>query len=182
MNKYLSFEYFLKGIWEWYYESFTEKKQTNNENDLSILKCLKLLFLATAAEIDQMESNCDTADLLIENTFNKFSALPLGHVESEIYAHIREMQGTLTYFRLTRENLIRTDTNFPASWLNVNTNSIDFAISALKSKNPNLINMKAYQLVDLTHKWASWRILYKKEHGSVPIPNKIIKSERKYFY
>lgn len=180
MNKYLSFEYFLKGIWDWYYDTFPDKNQDQNENDLSILKCLKLLFLATAAEI---EDNQDCSkELLIEDTFNRFSALPLGHVESEIYAHIRANQGILTYFTVTRENLICTNANFPTDWSNVNTNSIDFAINALKAKNPALINMRAYQLVDLTHKWASWRILYKKEHGSAPIPNNIIKSERKYFY
>lgn len=180
MDKYLSFEYFLKGIWDWYYEAFPEKNQAENENDLSILKCLKLLFLATAAEVDEREK--DSNDLLIEGTFNRFSALPLGHVESEIYSHIRGKQGVLTYFTLTREKLIRTNVDFHTDLAEVNTAGIDFSIHALRKRNPALIKMRAYELVDLTHKWASWRILYKKEHGSAPIPNNIIKSERKYFY
>src|SRR5690606_3452453 len=117
-----------KGIWNWYYETYPSKDQTNSENDLSILKCLKLLFLATAAEID---TNKGEDGLLINDTFDTFSALPLGHVEREIYDKIKERQGVLTYFILTREKLARTTVDFPNDWPNVNTNSIDYAINAL---------------------------------------------------
>jgi len=182
MNKILSFEYFLKGIWDWYYAAHPHKNQENNENDLSILKCLKLLFLATAAEIEDKLG--ETSNLLIDSTFNRFSALPLGHVESDIYTHIRSAGGELTYFTLTKVNLKKNDNQFPNNndLHGVNTDAIDSAISALKDKNPDLIKMRAYELVDLTHKWASWRLLYKKELGSSPIPPNIIKNERKYFY
>ena len=61
------------------------------ENDLSVLKIMMLLFFTVAASVKQ-----DDEGLL--KVFNNFVAMPIGHIESDVWDIIKcqkrmEMQG-----------------------------------------------------------------------------------------
>jgi len=62
---------------------------------------------------------------------------------------------------------------------------IDHAISALKEKNFELINYDQFSLVDLSHRWQSWKTVFAlaKRNGkfSMSIPNEMIMQEPKIF-
>ncbi|MFP7657615.1 hypothetical protein [Chryseobacterium proteolyticum] len=91
-TKKLAFEYFLCELMKWDMEA-RHLEDFNTNNDLSILKSLKLLFFTVA--IDAKNNN----PLL--NIFNNFHAMPLGHVELDVYNQYSD----LTYFSLDRYSL-----------------------------------------------------------------------------
>ena len=131
------FNGFITELIEWYKES---NKSLEN-NDLSILKILKLLFL-WAAE--------DKAAL---NIFDNFKALPLWPVEMVIYNAIKQKNLKLKF----DINVHRT--NPQAKLLDRKTSPIAMSmIQHLKSKNPALIKKTASQLVEITHNRDCWRI------------------------
>lgn len=175
MPKHQFFQYLLNALLRWYNES-----NPNKENDLSILKSLKLLFLITAADIELNKGELGDIkqDLLISNTFNNFCALPLGHVESDVYDYIKHTRGVLTSFSINRVTLTKLNNNF------INDKApckrIDDAVDYLKEHFPKLISMKAYELVELTHKWNSWKLFYNTKYMSF-IPAEVIIEETKFF-
>lgn len=176
-NKFKSFEYLLLKLEEWYVTS-TEK--VANDNDLSVLKSLKLLFLTTAADIE-LNHQSSGEGLLIDTTFTNFFAMPLGHVESDIYSHIKETKGILEYFNIGKNGLEKNSSPF-TDYFDIDTNRIDSALNHLKEFHPMLITMEPFELVDLTHKWDSWRFFYVgRKNASYPIPTQVIKQEVKYF-
>lgn len=81
-NKTLAFDYFVYQLLNWYKEAYGENIV---ENDLSILKVLKLLFFMTAIGAKKEDD-----DSLLDNTFDKFYAMPYGHVEGDIYDSIKQ--------------------------------------------------------------------------------------------
>lgn len=175
MPKHQFFEYLLNSLLKWYSEGESEK-----DNDLSILKSLKLLFLITAAdiEINKSDFNNIKEDLLIFNTFNNFCALPLGHVESDIYDYIKKTRGSLSSFSINRSTLTKLNDNLIRD--QKSCERIDIAIDYLKDNFPKLISMKAYELVELTHKWNSWKLFYNTKYMS-SIPREVIIEETKFF-
>lgn len=174
-NKLKSYEYLLSSLHNWY--------GVDIDNDLSVLKTLKLLFLATAADIELSYANnpqFPKTELLIYTTFDNFSAMPLGHVESDVYSNIQETRGNLDNYKINRTGLskkIEFD-NLDG----VDTIKIDRAIEYLKEVNSQLIYKEPFELVDLTHKWNSWRFFYNGVNiRSTPIPQDYIIEETKYF-
>jgi uncharacterized phage-associated protein len=179
--KILAFEYVVKELLCWYAE---KKGNANIKNDLSILKSLKLLFFVAASDAKPNKHN-----ILLDEVFENFVAMPYGHVESDVYNTIRIKSGVLEYYKLTNQNT--------TCIANKNIGELDLiveeeikqaivnSISQLKLVNPNLILMSAFELVDLSHAWYSWQYNYKIANEinikSSHINSDIIKSEDKIF-
>lgn len=173
------FEYFVHKTYEWYGK--------DNQNDLSILKLMKLLFFTTAVNAKK-----DSENLLLDRVFNNFVAMPFGHVESFIYESIKSNK-ILEFYELSYSKTIRKDNFAPylfKSYVDGLNNSIteyiDKSIDELKRKNPDLINYSAFDLVELSHQWFSWKSFYNMGAisglKSTEIDKEIIISEPKHFF
>jgi hypothetical protein len=171
--KLKAFEYIVHKLYEWYLET----GRSPESNDLNKLKILKLLFFTSA-----ISSNEDDEGLL--STFNNYCAMPYGHVESDIY----DQMWMVDSFAISRSGLDIFEDNTPdfsdADFADVKT-SIDNSLSKLKEANPNLITTSAFDLVELSHVWDSWRSMYSlaKSMGknSIHIPNEMIQNEYKIY-
>lgn len=172
MNKIILFEYFLRKLVEWhceYYKSDVANFNTHPSNNLSKLKVIKLHFFACSTYEDAL------------NIFNGFHAMPYGHVESDIYNKL----DTLQFCRVTNNKLIINDLrslmNFSPQYKDI----IDISIQRLRDFNQSLISLEPFELVELSHKWFSWRYNFQKarESGSYsrPINNELILKEEKFY-
>lgn len=172
MDKNLAFEYFVSKLLVWY----QEVNGDNGNNDLSTLKVLKLLFFASAVGTEKGQE-----DTLLDTTFDKFYAMPYGHVESEIYKTIRNNE--LPNLEINNSSsTFRNTVDYPNCDLKT---KIDSSIEELKQENIDLISMSPFELVELSHTWYSWKFYFNKakRNGSYSelIPTEIIKSEQKFF-
>jgi len=171
-TKLAAFDYVVFRLSEWY----TERNGQWQNNDLSRLKITKLLFFVTA-----ISSTPDDPGLL--NVFDNFAAMPYGHVESEIQDHMHE---SINY------DISKNSVSFKTGVLNyqpdpfVDANmrlSIEQAVAKIKAINYDLINYDAFKLVDLSHRWQSWKTIFSlaKRNGkfSMPIPRQMIMIEPK---
>lgn len=113
------------------------------------LKLLKLLFLV--ASIKDSSNN----DLL--ETFNQFYAMPYGPVESDIYDNIDNIPN---FHVLNNRIEVKPNYNFTYNISDNTFSRINTAIELLYTRNPRLIDMSAFDLVELTHKADSWKIVY----------------------
>lgn len=152
-NKLLYFEYILDKLLYWYVEGGSLEQA----NDLSILKSIKLLFFVSA-----VRANPGNDNNLIENVFNEFTAMPYGHVESDIYSILKRRNGDLNCFRFEENSLIRKIDFEPYSVTleQIFLDEIDLSINQIKEINFNLINESPFNLVELSHAWFSWRKNY----------------------
>lgn len=144
MSKVYAFDYMLSLFEEWYNEE--NKEQNRGFENCSKLSMLKLLFLTAAPKGE------GSGDLL--DTFDNFCALPYGPVESDIYNAIQK--DNLPSFVLTERSI----TKKKCDTLPYNKNdylSVKNAVNALKEKNRLLILLNAFDLVEITHKWESWK-------------------------
>ena len=98
--KTLAFEYLVYQLLDWYKEAFGNVE----ENDLSTLKVLKLLFFVTAI------SSKNEDESLLESPFNKFYAMPLGHVEGDVYSDIKNCATKKVV--IDKERTVVLDPNF----------------------------------------------------------------------
>lgn len=170
--KIILFEYFLKKLIEWFCELHkTDFESFNNhpQNDFSKIKVIKLHFFA-----------CSTTSEALD-IYNDFRAMPYGHVESDVYRSIT----SLKYVNINNSKLEIIDLE---KFLNINEEKsavIDTAISKLKLHNENIITLTPFELVELSHKWFSWRINFEqaKINGSYskPISINLIKQEAKIY-
>lgn len=160
-NKTSYFEYFVDNI---YIDS----------NDLSVVKTQKLLFFLTIS-VKGHESNYP-----LLNTFDKFFALPYGHVESDIYSAIKN--NDLINFKIDRFGTKRVGANIFDLDPEI-TNLIDFGIQNLIDYN--LFSRSASYLVNLSHCHESWTKNYREalklNKSSQIIPKSDIINEQKYF-
>jgi uncharacterized phage-associated protein len=172
-GKLRAFEYTLLRLTQWYSEI-----SPLGDNDISILKSLKLLFFVSA-----VDTNVDSTETLLDEIFDNFAALPLGHVESDVYAGIKE--GGLLY--VTIDNRTSRITNLEEiEKLDIRyKKKIDDSVLKLKKLNDNLVMLSSFELVELSHKWYSWKknILIAKNRGSSSQPIRVqeIKSEDKIY-
>lgn len=179
-EKSLYYQYCLDHFMKW----FSEEYGVESPNDISTLKSLKLLFFLTAADTDPIRSNT-----VLDNIFDKFSALPYGHVEIDVYSVLQNTKGKLEYFEIDNVCCKRYDNisinelkkQLPES----NRDMIDRAFSSLKRHNSKLIRLSAFDLVNLSHQWYSWRYTFsqarKNSLNSKEIPIESIKRELKLF-
>lgn len=185
MDKIIAFEYVVKKLVDWYNEAEgIEGNRFPSDNDLSKLKLFKLHFFVSAVNASPVDAN------LLE-TFDKFYAMPYGHVEGEIYNE----QSFLRFFSTSssslslKSNIVFDDEKMFECWadelLPEVRNQIDEAIKQIKEKNFGLIKYTAFELVDLSHEWQSWKIMFQlaQDNGrsSLQIPTKLIQNERKIF-
>ena len=177
------FEYIVFQLIDWYKEAYGMEKnrEFNQKNDLSILKVIKLSFFVVAKEHKSLLP-----------IFNNYYAMPLGHVESDIYDHIRLNKGSFTAFTISPSGTVIKDEYLDSLsediFLDVDPDlrqSINTSIRGLKNSNPKLITYTGYQLVELSHQWYSWKrtIALAKSMGSKSrqIPSETIAEETKIF-
>lgn len=170
-----AFEYVLYKLDEW----FIEKNTSPAVNDISILKALKLLFFVSA--VDSLK---DSQNTLLDVVFDNFVAMPYGHVESDVYSNIKNnSHGNII---IDNKTLFISDAS-KIQAINTDIKSkIDNSIIKLKHINSELINMSAFDLVELSHSWYSWRFYFakakKNNTNKESIPKEIIKCEEKIFF
>jgi uncharacterized phage-associated protein len=177
MDKILYFQYIVHKLFEWNFEVKNSPK-----NDLNILKTQKLLFFTVAG------STTERGNILLDNIFNNFVAMPYGHVESDIYNYIKTSQGKLDYFDISNKDTNPTSKNINELISSLRSEyifEIDESIQFLKKTNNSLIDLLPFDLVELSHLWYSWQKNYKLAQAdnkkSLPIPIDDIKSESKIF-
>ena len=176
LTKIASFEYVVYKLKEWYEEMNPNKKKTE-ENDLSILKVMKLLFFV---------SGVDIANNLFD-TFNRFQAWQYGHVEADLYNQYSQKKGNFSNLEISRERTIlkgKTLTELDESnpLPKELKSKIDDDIEKLKEKNKELINYPAFELVNLSHAYHSWDIYYNKlKKPYTDMDKSIIINEPKYY-
>ena len=178
--KLIYFEYVVKKLLGWYNE---QSRDTQN-NDLNILKVLKLLFFVSSARSEEIGDNN-----ILDNVFNNYIAMPYGHVEGDIYNALVLNRGSLTYYFIdnysTKEQPNVNIAELDNSLLVTYRTEIDLSVEYLKSRNRNLILMKAFDLVDLSHSWYSWRKNFEeaklRNKLSQTIPVEDIKKEAKLY-
>lgn len=173
-SKIKAFEYVLFKLIEWH----NENNKTANENDISILKALKLLFFVSS--VNTMK---DSVDTLLDHPFNNFVAMPYGHVESDIYDAIK--QGDIKNVDIDKN---KTDIKDIESILELSPETklkIDESIISLKKINNKLIKLSSFELVELSHRWFSWKINYQKALQNKIFSHSIsiseIKNEDKFY-
>ena len=171
LTKITAFEYVLYKLNEWYKEN-----NPTQENDLSILKAMKLLFFV---------SGVDIANNLF-GTFNRFQAWQYGHVEADLYNQYSQKKGNFNYLEISREKTILklslTEFIESISLPDKLKSKIDKDIEELKKKNNELINYPAFELVNLSHAYHSWDIYYNKlKKPYTDMDKSIIINKPKYY-
>lgn len=172
MDKLLITKYILLKLGDWFYEL----NPNSIDNDLSVLKTLKLIFLLATIKKDEKDSN------LLDLGFT-FKAMPYGPVESDIYdAYQKGDLSIISNKGLDYKSL--KDFRFDS----INSNIIDIIdknISLLKNENYYLISNNASYLVDLTHLYNSWKENFNKAKAqgrySLEIPTEEIRNEKNYY-
>lgn len=172
LTKIAAFEYVLYKFNEWYKEN-----NPTQENDLSILKAMKLLFFVSGVDI---ASN-------LFDTFNRFQAWQYGHVEADLYNQYSQKKGNFNYLEISRERTVLKEKAF--TMLNESNcfpkelkSKIDDDIEKLKEKNKELINYKASRLVNLSHAHYSWDIYHNRlNQPYTDMDIRIITNEPKYY-
>lgn len=175
--KLISFEYLLFQFMKWYEEvqQITDSSHTKFLSEFSRLKVLKLLFLVSAIQDDKGR------DLL--SIFDKFYAMQHGPVESDIYNAM--VNDSFTYFRFkNRETTLKKYPDFALENIS-NRDCLDYAISLLRKANSEIVSYPVMDLVEITHKWISWKSAYMVAQmlgkGSQSMSSELIKNGNKFF-
>lgn len=172
-DKILAFEYVIYCLSKWFKE-----KTGSDPNDFSKLKLFKLHFFVCAVNASEKEN-----DLL--ETFDNFYALPYGPVESDIYSRLSEMR----LYRVDGSGMAYMDcavTSDNFDLLNLKTKEeIEDSVNNLKKQNDELITYSAIHLVDISHKWTAWKVVYssalRQGKHSESIPLDFIRKSSKIF-
>lgn len=173
-NKIQCFEYILYQLISWYKEL--------RPTDVSLLsftrlKVLKLLFFVSVVRQE------DEPDLL--DIFNNFYAMQHGPVESDIYTAMTA--STLQHYKFKSRSIeVGSVREQDFQFLDSNIrNRIVNSINLLRQQNKNIVTYTASQLVNLSHKWDSWKmsmhIAEVEDKGSAPMNVDLIRSDKQYF-
>lgn len=111
------------------------------------IDALKCLFLAIV-------SSRDTDREILLNTFDNWWAMPYGPVESDIYDWIKKDPDLALRVHSEPEAHAFKDRNATL------TISIENALDSLVRDLPELSKYSAFQLVELTHRFDSWKSAY----------------------
>lgn len=176
-NKINIFEFIVHELKKWYSEKneINSLLEFNAKNDFSILKLIKLHFLVVTI-------NSGKEGILLDEF--SFFAMPYGPVETDIYTRIKT-NPDFTSFTVNNFKSVFRDENYLGEVIEKGImDSIEKSIQRLKEVDDNLINADAGSLVELTHKWNSWRITYSEARKlgkySLPISSELIKKDNKY--
>lgn len=172
MDKLLTTKYILLKLGDWFYELNPNRK----DNDLSVLKTLKLIFLLSTIEKEKIDKN------LLDLGFT-FKAMPYGPVETDVYNAYQDGKLNIISNKGLDYNSLKE-----ISFDSIDSNTIDIIdrnISLLKNENYYLISNSASYLVDLTHLYDSWKDNFNKAKAqgrySIEIPPQEIKNEKNYY-
>lgn len=177
IDKFISFEYLLYRFMKWYEELNHINDEAHHQFlcEFSRLKSLKLLFLVSAIKDE------DGRNLL--SLFNNFYAMQHGPVESDIYNAM--VHDTFKYFRFQNRKTYFKQQSLSELEEIENKECLDKAISLLKDANPDIVSYPAMDLVDITHKWLSWKSAYMVAQmlgkGSQFMPTEMIENSNEFF-
>lgn len=172
-NKLRAFEYLIYLLIKWakeYYEEDEVYKQ------LDRLKIFKMLFLVTT-----VDSNKSNPNLL--RIFNRFAAMPLGPVEIDIYNNL----SNLILFSINKHLVLKNpDIQLNShSFDNVDLDvkrMINNSVNKLRHIAPSLIFLRSSTLVEITHRWKSWKITYSSNtQNNAIIPLELILDDTKQY-
>lgn len=141
---------------------------------LNKLKLLKLLFFVSAIKVDER--------YLLDDIFDNFYAMPYGPVESDIYDNLSELPNYII-----NNNSVSLKKTANLSYPNRNRlhDRIDQCINAVYEVNSKLFMMPTFDLVELSHKAESWKIVFteaqRRGKYSLYMPNELIKETTVYF-
>ncbi len=174
-EKIKAFEYIISLLVDWLME-LTDVDEETALKEFNKLKLFKLHFFVSAINT---EPNHGNNDLL--GTFDAFYALPYGPVESYIYNHINELH----IFSVSNQGISRINHDDHLYFNELDTLSIRNAVNTLRERNENLVTYSAFELVELSHQWPVWRVLYdqalKQGRKSIPMPTPLIRASSKKF-
>lgn len=176
-EKIIAFEYIITLLINWLKELTGLDKETALK-EFNKLKLFKLHFFVSAIE------NKETREDLLD-TFNEFWALPYGPVESYIYNNLNETR----IYNITREAITTKANNDTNDYFNTLPEdlrlAIDHSIEELKSVNQLIVTYSAFELVELSHQWPVWRMLYTRALSqgkrSTEMPSSLIRASSKIF-
>ncbi len=138
------FEYIVTQLKVWN----KEVVGTDSMVSFTRLKLHKLLFLISSI-------TALPEDKKVLQIFDNFYAMPYGPVESDIYNEMVRDSFTALSFS---ERSVNFKKEFDVDNFDNNDKKlIDEAIAELKKENINLVQYQASTLVDITHKWSSWK-------------------------
>lgn len=177
VDKFISFEYLLYRFMNWYEELNHINDEAHHQflREFTRLKALKLLFLVSAIR----DSNGNN----LLSLFNNFYAMQHGPVESDIYNAM--VHNTFKYFKFQNRQ-----TSFKQQKLSdlehiENRECLDNAISSLRQANSKIVSCPAMDLVEITHKWISWKSAYMVAQmlgkGSQFMPTEMIENSNEFF-
>lgn len=159
------FEEILYHLNEWY----KERNFGKEDNDLSILKVMKLLFFV---------SGVDSENHLF-GIFDRFQAWQYGHVEADIYDYYYRNEGRFKNLILDRKKTDFISTDVIGSDF---SQKISESVNKLKKENIDLISYEAFRLVDISHSYISWDIYYNKLNKPYQdISEDMLKYEPRYY-
>lgn len=146
-QKVLCFEYMMFLLIQW-----AEKKDPKgiHVESFTRLKALKLLFLVSA--VDATKDNEGLLDI-----FDNFYAMQHGPVESDIY-NAMLLKNTRMY--VFEGNTTTIQNHNLDIFDNVSDDlkyRIENSVNLLRAKNEQIIWCSPFELVNITHKWNSWR-------------------------
>ncbi len=178
-KKIYYFDYFVsKIIFKCYNDNESSLKiivRNNIEHcGLNKLKLLKLLFFVSAIKVDER--------YLLDDVFDNFYAMPYGPVESDIYDSLSEVPNYTI-----EKNRIALKTDAVLDYPNDDPicNRIEKCIDEVYNINPDLFLMATFDLVELSHKAESWKIVFTEAQRvgrcSLHMPNDVIKETAVYF-
>lgn len=175
-RKLIAFEYIIQCLVNW----FAETNNTTQENALlhfNKLKLFKLLFFVSA-----INSTTDAGKPDLLDTFNKFYALPYGPVEGDVYNHITE----LNHYTIHNDHVEIKKPTIDLQNIEELRPLIDDSINALREQNPHIVTLQAFDLVNISHKWPVWKILYaqaqKEGRRQLPMDSDLIRISSKFFW
>lgn len=166
-DKKRAVNYLMYRYIQWY-----KTENPNEENNISRLKFLLLLFLTCATELSR-----DSEDTLADIIFNKFESQPFGIIEAEVKEYLKDSvdidnRKIINYFIET----------YPSPKI---LQKLDEAVDKLRHINKNIINYSALDLVAIHQNFYSYRLYMKKAKdnklSSHNIPTEEFKKEGKIY-
>jgi len=140
---------FVKYLSDWYCDAYNVSQDSFLENnDIDKLKFMKLAFFVAASRKE------DSA--LLKDRDIKFHALQYGPVELDWYDLIKDNESPI---QISNYSLT---INFNKEELQtLIDDGIEQDFKRLREINSELIKYDSFKLVDLSHKWLSWKSAYK---------------------
>ena len=145
--KVLCFEYIIHKLVLWYKEICP--LETAPVQTFTRLKTQKLLFFVASAKATE-NSNA------LLDVFDNFYAMQYGPVEIDIYS-LMVLNGLSIYrFKERNTEIKNSDISLFSKIPKDKQILIDESIEELKKRNSKIVSLNASQLIDISHKWASW--------------------------